>query len=272
MDVARRALASLVVAVAGAGCGDDGGPREHAWTIVYHMPYDNDLSRAAEPILDALELSLESDRVAVVAQVDGAGPGGMRRYLMTANGRRTEDVTADGSAEPGALEGLLEWAAERAPAERWAVVLPGHGHVVLVSAADALDEPVDAKALQETRDLPGVERKSASEIGVAHPVDVVLPTPQDLEDALEPRGARCGRRRGPAGSGGMGQRTFRVRLSRQSDGKVLAFCDSPVCMIRADSEEEALLRIRPEIRYRLEFCPCSGVTEDYVRLEVERRG
>jgi len=44
--------------------------------------------------------------------------------------------------------------------------------------------PVDAKALQETRDLPGVERKSASEIGVVHPVDVVLPTQQDLEDAL----------------------------------------------------------------------------------------
>jgi len=41
-------------------------------------------------------------------------------------------------------------------------------------------------------------------------------------------------------------------------------------MVRAASESEALERIRPEIRYRLEWCPCSGLTDDYVRLEVER--
>lgn len=65
-------------------------------------------------------------------------------------------------------------------------------------------------------------------------------------------------------------RQYRVRLQRQSDGMVLATCSEPVCLARAPSEEEALRRIRDEIRYRIEFCPCSGVDEEYVQLEVER--
>jgi hypothetical protein len=41
-------------------------------------------------------------------------------------------------------------------------------------------------------------------------------------------------------------------------------------MARARTEEEALARVREEIRYRLELCPCSGVSEDFVQLEVRR--
>ena len=68
----------------------------------------------------------------------------------------------------------------------------------------------------------------------------------------------------------MDPRTFVVRVQRQPSGTTLATCDAPLCMVRAASESEALERIRPEIRYRLEWCPCSGLTDDYVRLEVER--
>ena len=63
---------------------------------------------------------------------------------------------------------------------------------------------------------------------------------------------------------------FRVRLQRQSDGRVLATCDSPSCMSRAANENEALAKIRAEIRYRIEWCPCTGVDDDYVELEIER--
>jgi hypothetical protein len=63
--------------------------------------------------------------------------------------------------------------------------------------------------------------------------------------------------------------TFRVRLQRQSDGRVLATCDEPMCMSRAASEADALKKIRAEIRYRIEWCPCTGVEDDYVQLEVE---
>jgi hypothetical protein len=64
--------------------------------------------------------------------------------------------------------------------------------------------------------------------------------------------------------------TFRVRVRRQSDGQVLVTCDAPVCMTRAATEDAALEKIKKEIQYRIEWCPCTGVEEDYVRLEVVR--
>ena len=65
-------------------------------------------------------------------------------------------------------------------------------------------------------------------------------------------------------------RNFQVKVQHQSDGSVLVTCDGPVCLSRSRSEREALEQIRSEIRYRLEFCPCSGVDDDYVQLEVVR--
>jgi len=66
------------------------------------------------------------------------------------------------------------------------------------------------------------------------------------------------------------QKTFRVRVARGRDDAWVATCPAPVCMSRAASEAEALEKIRAEIRYRVEYCPCTGVGEDYVQLEVER--
>jgi hypothetical protein len=63
--------------------------------------------------------------------------------------------------------------------------------------------------------------------------------------------------------------TFHVRLSRSGDGW-LATCHEPSCNSRGRSEAEALEKIRAEIRYRIEWCPCTGVEDDYVQLEVER--
>ncbi len=63
--------------------------------------------------------------------------------------------------------------------------------------------------------------------------------------------------------------TFRVRVRSQGGG-VLVTCDSPTCMARASTEAEALEKIRREIRYRIEWCPCTGVEDDYVQLQIER--
>jgi hypothetical protein len=69
---------------------------------------------------------------------------------------------------------------------------------------------------------------------------------------------------------GAEKRTFKVRLSQQREGYWLATCGAPVCLARGKSESEVLEHIRAEIRYRLEWCPCTGVSEDYVLLDVER--
>ena len=68
----------------------------------------------------------------------------------------------------------------------------------------------------------------------------------------------------------MASDTFRVRVQKQSGGEVLVTCESPVCLSRARTEAEALAKIRDEIRYRLEWCPCTGVDDEYVKLEIIR--
>jgi hypothetical protein len=38
--------------------------------------------------------------------------------------------------------------------------------------------------------------------------------------------------------------------------------------VSASSREEALTKMRNELQYRIELCPCSGVLADTVKLEV----
>ncbi len=38
--------------------------------------------------------------------------------------------------------------------------------------------------------------------------------------------------------------------------------------VAADDRDQALNKLRAEIRYRLEYCPCSGVGDDFVELDV----
>src|SRR5438067_351574 len=38
--------------------------------------------------------------------------------------------------------------------------------------------------------------------------------------------------------------------------------------VTAGSRDEALAKLRGELRYRVELCPCTGVPDDYVELEV----
>ncbi|MCA9669399.1 MAG: hypothetical protein KC503_27575 [Myxococcales bacterium] len=65
-------------------------------------------------------------------------------------------------------------------------------------------------------------------------------------------------------------RTFRVTLRKQRDGMTLVTCEGPACLARSHDEAEALERIREEIRYRLEWCPCSALEASYVQLDVVR--
>jgi hypothetical protein len=38
--------------------------------------------------------------------------------------------------------------------------------------------------------------------------------------------------------------------------------------VSASSREEALTKMRDELQYRIELCPCSGVSGDTVELQV----
>ncbi len=67
---------------------------------------------------------------------------------------------------------------------------------------------------------------------------------------------------------------YRVLLKRLVDGRFYARCPAgPAGLAEGHgaSGEEALAAVHRAIRYQLELCPCSGVAEDYVELEVMRQ-
>lgn len=62
---------------------------------------------------------------------------------------------------------------------------------------------------------------------------------------------------------------FEAHLEATEDGGYVAWCPDPMASARGLSPASALERLRAEIRYRIELCPCSGVEDDYVQLRVE---
>jgi predicted RNase H-like HicB family nuclease len=65
---------------------------------------------------------------------------------------------------------------------------------------------------------------------------------------------------------------YQVTVKQLIDGDWYARCvaaPSGVAVAQAKSKEEALENLRAEIRYQLEWCPCSGVADDYVQLDEQ---
>lgn len=61
---------------------------------------------------------------------------------------------------------------------------------------------------------------------------------------------------------------YEATLEQTEDGEYAASCQEPPVTVSGLSPTNALDRLRAEIRYRIELCPCSGVEEDYVELDV----
>jgi hypothetical protein len=62
---------------------------------------------------------------------------------------------------------------------------------------------------------------------------------------------------------------FDVTVGSSDEGEgFVAQCDSMSCTTSGLSPTNALDALRDEIRYRLEFCPCTTVDEDFVELNV----
>jgi predicted RNase H-like HicB family nuclease len=62
---------------------------------------------------------------------------------------------------------------------------------------------------------------------------------------------------------------YPVRLQVSREGGFIAVSTSfPNCWSKGGSREEALNRIREEIRYRIELCPCTGVSDDFVEVVI----
>lgn len=65
---------------------------------------------------------------------------------------------------------------------------------------------------------------------------------------------------------------FEVHVQHIGHGEFLAECDQIGAQGRGLSRTAALDQLRDEIRYRVELCPCSGVNEDWIELNVADGG
>ncbi|HEY9853884.1 MAG TPA: clostripain-related cysteine peptidase [Leptolyngbyaceae cyanobacterium] len=99
----------------------------HKWVLLYWMPYDNDLVRCGEPIIEMLTRGSQNSEIAVVVQSDYWGDSKMRRRQII-NGTITElDVLGEDSSDVYAFAAYLDWANQTFEAEHWAVIVVGHG-------------------------------------------------------------------------------------------------------------------------------------------------
>ena len=65
---------------------------------------------------------------------------------------------------------------------------------------------------------------------------------------------------------------FQASVEATEEGDYVAMCSDPMASARGLSPANALDRLRNEIRYQIEMCPCSGVDDDFVELQVGPSG
>jgi Clostripain family len=126
----------------------------HNWVVLYWMPYDNDLSRFGEPIVEMLtrgiaslnpsNLPLEaaynsSDNssttndpdiasdIAVILQSDYRKDKHMRRRVFSQSQVQEIAIAGEDSSDVNALTNYLDWARQNFIADHWVVIVVGHG-------------------------------------------------------------------------------------------------------------------------------------------------
>lgn len=120
----------------------DPGPPKADWTVMVFINGDNDLESAALEDVNEMEVVGSSEEVHVLVQIDrsagfdrtdGDWRGARRLRVEADDDQRAisspvlEDLGATDSGSPEAVIEFVRWAAERYPAERYALVLWDHG-------------------------------------------------------------------------------------------------------------------------------------------------
>jgi hypothetical protein len=106
-------------------------PGKRRWTFMVYIAGDNNLDSAARKDLLEMKAVGSSDEINVIAQLDGLRQSDCCRYYIRRGGALQEDVVERlpeaNTGDPRALDDFLAWAAERYPAEHYALVLWNHG-------------------------------------------------------------------------------------------------------------------------------------------------
>ena len=106
------------------------------WILLYWMPYDNNLSRFGQPIIQMLSKGVKTDNLLVVVQSDFSGAAQLSRSIISQGKVDTQYLeTADSSSEEVFAE-YLAWAQSQFQAKRWAIVFLGHGGTLMEISPD----------------------------------------------------------------------------------------------------------------------------------------
>lgn len=106
------------------------------YILLYWMPYDNNLSRFGQPIIEMLSKGVQSDKVLVLVQSDLSNAKQLSRNVITKGNINVQYLeTADSSSE-NVLNDYLSWALSQFQAKRWVIVFLGHGGSLMKISPD----------------------------------------------------------------------------------------------------------------------------------------
>ncbi|MEG4092435.1 clostripain-related cysteine peptidase [Microcoleus sp. Pol12B4] len=106
------------------------------WILLYWMPYDNNLSRFGQPIIQMLSKGVKNDKVLVVVQSDFSGAAQVSRSIISQGKVDRQYLETADSSSPEVLSEYLTWAQSQFQAKRWAIVFLGHSGTLMEISPD----------------------------------------------------------------------------------------------------------------------------------------
>ncbi|WP_333412759.1 clostripain-related cysteine peptidase [Microcoleus sp. MOSTC5] len=106
------------------------------WILLYWMPYDNNLSRFGQPIIQMLSKGVKNDKVLVVVQSDFSGAAQVSRSIISQGKVDTQYLETADSSSAEVLSEYLTWAQSQFQARRWAIVFLGHSGTLMEISPD----------------------------------------------------------------------------------------------------------------------------------------
>lgn len=111
------------------------------WIFLYWMPYDNNLSRFGNPILQMLTKGVQNENILVVVESDFSGAKQLSRNVITKGNIDTQKLETANSADEKVFAEYLSWAKSKFEAKKWAIVFLGHGGCLDEISPDKNPEP-----------------------------------------------------------------------------------------------------------------------------------
>jgi len=97
------------------------------WLFIYYMPYDNNLSKEGQIILDEIKAGIKSDNVVVSIQADLTDSSGMKRYLVGNNSWTESNYDSEFSGDCKSYSDYLSWVSESVTFEKCVLIFLDHG-------------------------------------------------------------------------------------------------------------------------------------------------